>query len=97
MDLSGIFSFLPENWLKRLWHEGWKAVTFHQRGEDFDQDHWELYHLDRDLAEINDLAGDHPQKLEDLIDLWWDEAQRYGLYFPVLVNLNVISISNLVE
>ena len=62
-----------------IWHRGWKAVTFHRRGTPFDDDAWELYHLDEDLAEIDDRAGDHPEKLKALIELWWREAERYGV------------------
>lgn len=62
-----------------IWHRGWKAVTFHQRGTDFATDPWELYHLDEDMAEINNLASEHPDKLAELIDLWWQEAERYGV------------------
>ena len=64
---------------RALWHNGWKAVTFHRRGSDFDQDAWELYHLDEDIAELHDLAMEQPQKLTELIDLWWREAERYGV------------------
>ena len=64
---------------RALWHRGWKAVTFHHRGTSFDDDVWELYHLDVDLAEIDNLAEQHPEKLKGLIDLWWREAERYGV------------------
>ncbi|MEE2898302.1 MAG: arylsulfatase [Gemmatimonadota bacterium] len=64
---------------RALWHEGWKAVTFHERDTSFDDDVWELYHLDEDLAELNNLAEAHPAKLEELIELWWREAERYGV------------------
>ncbi|MCA3720548.1 arylsulfatase, partial [Phenylobacterium sp.] len=30
-----------------IWHEGWKAVTWHKPGTAFDADQWELYHLDQ--------------------------------------------------
>ncbi|MCE2424458.1 MAG: arylsulfatase [Pseudomonadales bacterium] len=62
-----------------IWHEGWKAVTFHHRGTSFDDDVWELYHLDGDLAEIDNLADEHPEKLDELVGLWWREAERYGV------------------
>ena len=62
-----------------IWHEGWKAVTFHQRGVDFDADVWELYHLDEDLAEIDNVADRYPERLDALKDLWWREAERYGV------------------
>ncbi len=64
---------------RAIWHEGWKAVTFHQPGTSFDDDPWELYHLDEDLAEIDNLADQHPDKLEALINLWWQEAEAYGV------------------
>ena len=64
---------------RALWHRGWKAVTFHHRGTSFDDDVWELYHLDVDLAEIDNLAEQHPEKLKGLIDLWWREAEHYGV------------------
>ena len=64
---------------RAIWHEGWKAVTFHHRGRSFDDDVWELYHLDVDLAEIDNRADEHPEKLKELVDLWWSEAERYGV------------------
>ncbi len=62
-----------------IWHRGWKAVTFHRPGSDFGSDPWELYNLDVDIAERNDLSAEDPQRLEDLISLWWQEAERYGV------------------
>src|SRR5699024_2735472 len=29
---------------RAIYSDGWKAVAFHRRGEDFDSDRWELYH-----------------------------------------------------
>ena len=34
-----------------LWHRGWKAVSFHPSGTPFENDKWELFHLDRDFSE----------------------------------------------
>jgi arylsulfatase len=64
---------------RAIWHHGWKAVARHSKGEDFDTDRWELYHLDQDFAEIEDLASQHPEKVRELVDLWWEEAHRYGV------------------
>jgi len=58
-----------------IWHEGWKAVAFHPVGKPFEDDQWELYHLDKDFNEINDLAAVHPDKLEALKALWWQQAE----------------------
>jgi arylsulfatase len=64
---------------RAIWHDGWKAVSFHQRGNTYDQDTWELYNLDEDFSECNDLAGQHPERLQDLINRWWAEAGRFGV------------------
>jgi arylsulfatase len=61
-----------------IWHQGWKAVTRHLKGEDFEQDRWELYHLDSDFSECRDLSAEQPEKLRELIERWWAEAGRYG-------------------
>ncbi|MES2035519.1 MAG: sulfatase-like hydrolase/transferase [Pseudomonadota bacterium] len=58
-----------------LWKDGWKAVAYHPSGRPFDADVWELYNLDKDFAETEDLAAVHPEKLEALIADWWTEAE----------------------
>jgi hypothetical protein len=70
-----------------IYHRGWKAVTFHPIGHlyndgldpdmPFDEDRWELYHVEEDPSELDDLAGAEPERLEAMIDLWWKEADRY--------------------
>lgn len=60
-----------------LWHNGWKAVTYHEWAADFEDDRWELYHTDEDFSECHDLAKQYPEKLTDMVDLWWREAEKY--------------------
>ncbi len=48
--------------------DGWKAVTHHEPGTPFDDDTWELYHLDDDFSEHDDLAQQEPERLKALID-----------------------------
>ena len=68
-----------ELWGSRgIYHRGWKAVAFHTPGADFESDHWELYNLEADFTETTDLASQHPEKLKELQDLWWDEADKNG-------------------
>jgi arylsulfatase A-like enzyme len=62
-----------------IWQDGWKAVTHHDQGSSFDSDKWELYHLDQDFSEHDDLAGKKPERLKALVDLWWVEAERHGV------------------
>jgi arylsulfatase A-like enzyme len=64
---------------RAIWHRGWKAVARHPKGTDFDADRWELYHLDDDFAELNDLATAEPDRLRKMIELWWTEAGKYGV------------------
>lgn len=64
-----------------IWHQGWKAVAFHHvnSGGNFDQDTWELYDLTNDTSESHDLAAVYPEKLQEMEDLWWAEAEKYNV------------------
>jgi len=62
-----------------IWADGWKAVTYHRPGRHYDDDEWELYHLDEDFSESRNLAKENPEKLRKMIDLWWIEAGRQGV------------------
>jgi arylsulfatase len=57
----------------------WKAVCKHTQGGDYDTEPWELYHLPSDRSECHDRAADEPERLQELIDLWWSEAERHGV------------------
>ena len=71
---------------RAIYHDGWKAVTFKPLGrlysddddpdKPFDDDVWELYHVADDFSECHDLASQEPERLRDLVDLWWSEAER---------------------
>jgi arylsulfatase len=69
-----------------IYHRGWKAVTFKSLGmpeggndfdTPFDDDVWELYHVALDPSETRDLAAAEPERLEQMVELWWEEAARY--------------------
>jgi arylsulfatase len=60
-----------------LVRDGWKAVAFHPPGADFEQDKWELFHLDRDFSETDDLAEKEPARLKAMIAEWWKEAEAH--------------------
>jgi arylsulfatase len=62
-----------------IWADGWKAVTYHEPGRPYDDEEWELYHLDEDFSECRNLAGEHPAQLRELIDTWWTEAGAMGV------------------
>jgi arylsulfatase len=71
---------------RAIYHRGWKAVTFHPVGPlyddglnpnaSFDDDVWELYHVAEDVSETRDLATAHPEKVAELVALWWEEARQ---------------------
>lgn len=62
-----------------MWEDGWKAVALHVpfagKGK-FEEDEWELYHVDVDRAESKNLAKEHPEKLQGLIKAWFEEAEK---------------------
>ncbi|HEY6409545.1 MAG TPA: hypothetical protein VIY29_18960, partial [Ktedonobacteraceae bacterium] len=63
-----------------IWHQGWKAVTTHPTiagWGNYYQDTWELYHTAEDRSESHNLAAQHPDKLQELINLWFNEAGKY--------------------
>jgi arylsulfatase len=62
-----------------IYANGWKAVTRHTPGVSFDDDVWELYHVEVDRSETNDLAKQEPDRLNELIALWWEEAENEGV------------------
>lgn len=64
---------------RAIYADGWKAVTRHQPGVPFDDDTWELYHVAFDRSEYDDLAATQPEKLAELVDLWWREAEEHGV------------------
>jgi len=62
---------------RSVWHEGWKAVTTHpvlSGWSHFNDDEWELYHTEVDRAENHNLAAEHPEKVRELVNLWFAEA-----------------------
>ncbi len=64
---------------RAMYADGWKAVTRHQPGVPFEEDDWELYHLAEDRSECRNLAAVMPDKVTEMIDLWWREAEEYGV------------------
>jgi arylsulfatase len=65
---------------RAIWHKGWKAATRVPAAPDswgdFHQQQWELFDTDADPSECRDLSQQHPERLQQLIALWWTEAGR---------------------
>ena len=68
---------------RAIWHDGWKAVTTHPTisgWSNFNDDEWELYHTDVDRSELHNLAAEHPEKVRELVNLWFAEAGANGAF-----------------
>ncbi len=65
-----------------IWHDGWFANTVHPAAPSnwshFDDDRWELFHIERDRSQVHDLAAARPDKLDEMRALWFAEADKYG-------------------
>ena len=54
---------------------------------DPDADPTELYYLPDDFSQAHDLAADHPEKIAELRELFWQEAEQYQV-LPLLATLS---------
>jgi len=73
--------------LRALYHEGWIASTTPYRApwditaptpkDIVNGIKWELYDLTKDWTRFNDVAAANPDKLRELQDLFWVEANKY--------------------
>jgi arylsulfatase len=70
---------------RALYHEGWLASTkvmrapwVHAVPKESVLDYpWELYNLNEDWTQSQDLAAKYPEKLKQLQTLFWKEAKKY--------------------
>jgi arylsulfatase len=67
--------------------DGWYACARHGRlpwnnagSLPFDKDQWELYHVETDFSQANNLAKSHPKKLRELQDAFVSEAKKYNVF-----------------
>jgi arylsulfatase len=72
---------------RAIYDNGWIATaqhTFPWRQDyapgNWDKDKWELYNLDEDYSEANDLAAAMPDKLKEMKALFEEEAQKNSVY-----------------
>jgi arylsulfatase len=73
---------------RALYKDGWIATARHGRlpwvtmgggTGDFEHDTWELYDLEHDFSEANNVAAEFPGKLKELQDAFWVEAKKYDV------------------
>jgi arylsulfatase A-like enzyme len=73
---------------RALYNDGWVAAARHQSATDwfgttdtdYSKDRWELYHVSEDFSEAHNLALQRPDKVEELKDLFDQEAKKNGVY-----------------
>jgi arylsulfatase A-like enzyme len=71
---------------RAIYHDGWVAASRAsipwegaRTTPNPDTLTWELYNIDQDFSEADDLAAKMPEKLAQLEELWWAEASRYDV------------------
>lgn len=69
---------------RAIYHNGWVAssrISAPWKPAATDVDplavKWELYHVDRDFSQAEDLAAKHPEKVRELEAVFWQEAEKY--------------------
>jgi arylsulfatase len=69
-----------------IYHDGWMASAI--RGIPWASENepgdllnmpWELYNVEKDFSQSKDLAKDNPEKLQELVKLFFAEAARYDV------------------
>jgi arylsulfatase len=73
---------------RAIYKDGWKAVTIHanrmpwdlNRTAPFENDVWELYHIDEDFSESVNVADKYPEKLEELKKRWEELAWENNVF-----------------
>jgi len=70
---------------RAIYHEGWFAGTVHKAPWEasprhpLTEDVWELYNVNEDFSQANNLASQNPAKLEELKKLFMAEAAKYNV------------------
>ncbi len=96
-EMFGSRAIYSEGWwaCTRLDKAPWdfSPATISRFGPDGDYDPandiWELYYLPDDFSQAHDLAAEHPDKLTELQELWWAEAERNRV-LPLLGGMSVL-------
>ncbi len=72
---------------RAIYHDGWIACSHFgtpwdtdSRSGDFLDAPWELYNIEEDFNQANDLAAKEPEKLKQLQAKFADEAKKYNVY-----------------
>jgi arylsulfatase len=70
---------------RAIYQDGWVARTIHRAAWEFqprttlDKDVWQLFNVNEDFSEANDLAATNPKKLQELQKVFLQEAVKYNV------------------
>ncbi len=70
---------------RAIYHDGWFAGTIHKAPWEakprhaLTEDVWELYNVNEDYSQSNNLAAKNPEKLDELKKLFMQEAVKYNV------------------
>ena len=91
-EMFGYRSIYHEGWRAVCPFAGPSLAEAAERGRDFritpvtaellaemDAEGWTLFNVDQDPAETTDLAATDPTRLREMIELWYSEAERFGV------------------
>jgi arylsulfatase len=72
---------------RAIYHDGWVACSrfgvpwnIAGRSGDFLDAPWELYHIESDFSQADDLAAKNPEKLKELQSLFVEEAKKFDVF-----------------
>jgi arylsulfatase len=72
---------------RAIYHDGWIACSQYGlpwetagHGDGFINAPWELYHIEADFSQADDLAKANPKKLEELKAKFLEEAKKYNVF-----------------
>jgi len=70
---------------RAIYHDGWFAGTIHKAAWEpsprrpLEEDIWELYNVNEDFSQANNLAEQYPEKLEEMKKMFLQEAVKYNV------------------
>ncbi|TLV02301.1 arylsulfatase [Dyadobacter luticola] len=86
-EIAGALSIYKDGWKASKGHDVWEGLEAGTGKADptggkvdFSRDTWELYNLNEDFNERNNLAAKNPAKLKELQAVFDQEAKKYNVY-----------------
>lgn len=67
---------------RAYYRDGWEIVTFREPQTPFREEHWHLFDLENDPAQVNDLSAEYPEKVAELCEAW-EQAAWENQVFPL--------------